>query len=76
VATSYQTILDSIDAAIASGAAAPLTISAGDRNLTYRNMDQLLAARKYYAGLAAAAATRAASGRGFGISYIKNGDGR
>lgn len=70
MATDYAIIISTLDAAIAAGAASPLTIAVNNRQYTYRGLDQLVEARKYYVALAAATAR---DGRPIGIAHLKCG---
>ena len=70
---SYATIIAAIDAAIESWADQAVTITAHDgRSITYRSLADLIAARKFYAKLAAGAS----GAKGFGIGILKAGDAR
>jgi hypothetical protein len=59
---SAQTIIDAIDAAIAAWADKPVTLSNNGRTTTYRSLRELIEARRYYASLAASAATTPTTG--------------
>lgn len=51
----YTAILAAIDAAILAGAATPLTLSVAGKSTTYRTLTELIAARKHFVALQAAA---------------------
>ncbi|MGA2324293.1 MAG: hypothetical protein ABSG22_10640 [Sedimentisphaerales bacterium] len=72
----YLAIIEVLDAAIASQVAYPLTIQVGgrmfNRTVTVRNLDDIIAARKYYANLAS---IKARGGRP-NIAFMKNGSPR
>ena len=68
----YQAVVDAIDAAILNWVGEPITISQSGRALTYRTIDELTRARKYYARLASAAGNP----KGFKVSVVKNGGPR
>ena len=71
--TSYRAIIDAIDDAIATWAGTPISLSAADgRSTTYRSLDELIKARKYYAQLAA----NQANSKPFKITHLKTGDAR
>lgn len=60
--TDYQQIVDAIDAAVLGWAGRPITLRFADgRTNTYRTLDELIAARKYYAQLIAGSKTIARS---------------
>lgn len=65
---SYAAIVEAIDAAILDWIGEPISIQTGQRQLTFRSLDELTRARRYYAQLAASAS---AGGRKFRISEIK-----
>ena len=69
---SYLSIVAAIDDAIISWVDKPVNISVSGRSTTYRSLDELIKARKYYAQLAA----NSASGRKFRISEIKANSAR
>jgi hypothetical protein len=50
--SSYTTIIAAIDDAIANWVGKPLTLSVSGRSVTYRTLESLITARKYYAALA------------------------
>lgn len=64
----YSGIITAIDAAILEWVGEPVTLSEAGRSVTYRSLDSLIEARKYYAGLQAQSSR---SGRPFGIIPIK-----
>jgi len=64
---SYTTIIAAIDNAIETWAGSPLSIQVNNRTTTYRSLEDLLKARRYYAQLQA----NANAGRPFRISEIK-----
>lgn len=64
---SYSSIIAAIDDAILNWADRPASISINGRQTTYRSLDDLIRARKYYAQLAA----NSNSGRKFRITEIK-----
>jgi len=51
MATSYQDIIDALDAAILAGADEPINITIRGRTYTYRTLEELTKARSYYANL-------------------------
>ena len=70
---SFAAIIASIDDAINNWANQPVTLTtAGGQTVTYRSLNELLAARKYYAQLAA----NQANSKPFKVSVLKAGDGR
>lgn len=69
----YAAIIAKIDEAIENWAGEPVQISEGTMSLTYRSIDDLIKARKYYASLAAAANR---GGRGFSITKLRAGGTR
>lgn len=69
---SYTSIIAAIDDAIADWAGKPISISTSGRSTTYRSLDELLKARRYYAQLAA----NSAGGKPFRISHLKSGSAR
>lgn len=73
MSASYTTILATIDDAINNWAGKAVHItSASGRSITYRNLKELIDARKYYAGLAA----KANNAKGFTITHLKSGGSR
>jgi hypothetical protein len=61
-----QTDLDQLDAAIATGT---LTVELAGRRITYRSVDELLAARAHVASVLAHAGTDAVGTRKSGSTY-------
>lgn len=57
---SYATIITAIDNAIETWAGKPVTMTLNGHTNTYRTFEELLTARKYYAGLLASAAPSSA----------------
>lgn len=57
---SYATIIAAIDAAIEAWAGKPVTLTVNGHTNTYRTFEELLSARKYYAGLASSSAPSSA----------------
>ena len=51
MATNYQDIIDTIDAAILAWAGEPVTSTVFGRVTTWRSLEELTAARSYYANL-------------------------
>ena len=74
MATSYQDIIDAIDAAILAGVSGPGKLTTRDgRTVEYRNLADLKSAREYYAGLL----TQQTKGGGkrFGLIPMSHGSG-
>jgi len=65
----YDLIIAALDTAIENWAGKPVSLSIGGRSITYRALSELIAARRYYAGLNA-------TGRGFKITNLKAGGPR
>ena len=63
----YATIITEIDDAILEWIGKPITITVNNRSTTYRSVDELIRARRYYAKLSAAAN----NGKGFKITHLK-----
>jgi len=68
----YAEIITAIDQAIADGVGSPVSVSRNGRTITYRGMDELIKARKYYKSLAAGSSGK----RPFKIIPIKAGGAR
>ena len=68
----YAAIIEAIDAAIAAWASKPVTLAESGRSVTYRSLNELLDARRYYAKLAISAANK----KPFKISHFKAGGTR
>ncbi len=68
----YAAIIAAIDNAITAWAGKPLTLSESGRSVTYRSLNELLDARRYYAKLAIAAANK----KPFKIGHFKAGGTR
>jgi hypothetical protein len=65
----YTEIVTAIDTAIASGVSGPGSIESGDMKITYRDLTELLALRKYYWNLKTQEAN--ASSSKLGIRFLK-----
>jgi len=70
VATSYQDILDEIDAAVLAWAGKPMTLSQAGSSVTYRTLAELLKARAFYQKLLH---TPTSSSPGYLLRRIKPG---
>ena len=68
----YAAIITAIDDAIASWAGEPVTHTRDGKSFTYRTLDELINARKYYASLA----NKSRNGRACTIQNLKAGSGQ
>jgi len=68
----YAAIIDALDTAITSWAAKPVQLSIEGRSITYRSLNELIEARRYYAKLLA----KPNNEKGFTITHLKSGGPR
>ena len=68
----YAAIIDAIDTAIADWAGKPVMLSEAGRQVTYRSLNSLLEARRYYAKLQ----LQVNNEKPFRITHLKAGGAR